>query len=441
MGGAPDAYRERERHVATGVGDRIGVPGGEPIRADRLKVAYVMSRFPKLTETFVLFEMLAVEEQGVDVGLYPLLRERERVIHPDAIPLTDRARFQPFLSRAILRSQLAFLRRSPRTYLTTLWAVLRGTWGSLNFFVGAAAIFPKVAHAARLMTAEGVDHVHCHFANHPAAAGFVIHRLTGIPFSFTAHGFDLHVDRRMLCAKIAEAAFVVPVSEYNRELIVEECGEHARRKLVLIHCGVDTRFFRPAEAPDDRGPFSILCVGKLHEVKGQTHLVEACRLLSEAGIDFACTLVGDGPDRSALTRQIAESGLEERVAILGERDRLEIAGLLSSAHVLAAPSVPTRSGKREGIPVVLMEAMSAGVAVVASGLSGVPELVEDGVNGLLVPPGDAAALAAALGRLHADPLLRRRLAQNGRDKVLAEFDVRKNAAELVRHFQTAGAPA
>jgi colanic acid/amylovoran biosynthesis glycosyltransferase len=411
--------------------------GAPPAQQRKLKVAYVMSRFPKLTETFVLFEMIAVEEEGVDVALYPLLRERAPVFHPDSIRFTARAHFQPFLSGPILRSQLVFLRRSPRTYLGTFWRLLRGTWGSLNFFAGALAIFPKVVHAARLMMAEGVDHVHCHFSNHPAAAGFVIHRLTGIPFSFTAHGFDLHVDRRMLCAKVAEAAFVVPVSEYNRELIVEECGEHARRKLSVIHCGVDTRFFSPAETPGNASAFSILCVGKLHEVKGQTHLVEACRLLAEAGIDLVCTLVGDGPDRGALTRQIAEGKLDGRVAILGERNRVEIAALLRSAHVVVAASVPTSSGKREGIPVVLMEAMSAGIPVVASRLSGIPELVEDGVSGLLVPARDPAALASALRRLHDDPALRRRLAQKGREKVLAEFDVRKNAAELVRRFQTA----
>jgi colanic acid/amylovoran biosynthesis glycosyltransferase len=410
--------------------------GARRTQQRKLKVAYVMSRFPKLTETFVLFEMLAVEEQGVDVALYPLLRERAPVLHPDAIRLTEHAHFQPFLSGPILRSQLLFLRRNPRAYLGTLWRVVRGTWGSLNFFAGAVAIFPKVVHAARLMMAEGVDHVHCHFSNHPAAAGFVIHRLTGIPFSFTAHGFDLHVDRRMLCVKVAEAAFVVPVSEYNRELIVDECGERARGKLSVIHCGVDTTFFRPRETPTEQGAFSILCVGKLHEVKGQVYLVEACRLLAEAGVDVRCTFVGDGPDRRALTQQIADSGLVGQVAILGERDRVEIAALLGSADVLAAPSVPTRSGKREGIPVVLMEAMSAGVAVVASRLSGIPELVEEEVSGLLVPPRDAAALASALRRLHDDPSLRGRLAREGREKVLAEFDVRKNATELVRRFQT-----
>jgi glycosyltransferase involved in cell wall biosynthesis len=129
------------------------------------------------------------------------------------------------------------------------------------------------------------------------------------------------------------------------------------------------------------------------------------------------------------------------VAIVGERDRVQIAALLSSAQALVAPSVPTRSGKREGIPVVLMEAMSAGLPVVASRLSGIPELVEDGVSGLLVPPGDAAALADALRRLNDDPSLRRRLGSAGREKVLEEFDVRRNAAELVRRFQTVGSTA
>jgi glycosyltransferase involved in cell wall biosynthesis len=421
--------------VATEVSDGIAVEE-TPVDPGRLKIAYVMSRFPKLTETFVLSEILAVEEHGVEVLPYPLLREQEAVVHPDAVPLCARARFQPFLSWPILRSQLALLRRSPRTYLGTLWALLRRTWGSLNFFVGAVGIFPKVAHAARLMSAEGVGHVHCHFSNHPAAAGFVIHRLTGIPFSFTAHGSDLHVDRRMLCAKVAEAAFVVAVSEYNRDVIVQECGEEAREKVVLVHCGVDTEFFRPMELESNEGPLAILCVGKLHEVKGQTYLVEACRLLTEAGINLVCTVVGDGPDRAALARQIADSGLDGHVKILGERDRVQVAELLGEAHVLAAPSVPTKRGKREGIPVVLMEAMSAGVPVVASRLSGIPELVEDEVTGLLVPPRDPTALAHALRRLHDEPALRERLALAGRDKVKREFDVRANAAELVRHFRT-----
>jgi colanic acid/amylovoran biosynthesis glycosyltransferase len=413
--------------------------GGRP---RRLKVAYVMSRFPKLSETFVLGEILAVEEHGVEVELFPLLRERAEVVHAEAAALCERARFQPFLSMPILGSQLHFLRRAPRRYVGALWALLRGTWGSANYFVGALGIFPKVVHDARLMEADGIAHVHCHFSNHPAAAGFVINRLTGIPYSFTAHGFDLHVDRHMLCEKVAEATFVVAVSEYNRKLILEECGEPSRARITVIHCGVDTGFFRPRERAAAERPFSILCVGTLHEVKGQAFLVEACRLLAEAGVDVTCTLVGEGPDRAALIRQIATAGLEGRVAVAGRRTRAEVAGLLSRAHVLVSPSVPTAEGKREGIPVVLMEAMASGVPVVASGISGIPELVEDGRTGLLVPPRDPSALASALRRLHDDSAFRESLARAGRELVEREFDVHKNAGDLVRRFRMhAGVPA
>lgn len=396
-----------------------------------MKVAYIMSRFPRLSETFVLGELLAVEEQGHEVELYPLLCEREDVVHPEAQALARRAHYQPFLSLAILRSQAHFLLRDPRAYLGTLAALVRGTWGSRNFFVGALGIFPKVAHAARLMRADRVDHVHCHFSNHPAAAGFVVHRLTGLPYSFTAHGFDLHVDRHMLCEKVAEAAFVVPISEYNRALMVEECGERAEEKAVVIHCGVDTDFFRPQESAPPEPPFSLLCVGTLHEVKGQRFLIDACRLLSEEGVDLVCTFVGDGPDRARLTRAVAAAGLEGRVTFAGLRTRADVAGLLRSAHAVVAPSVPTAEGKREGIPIVLMEAMASGVPVVASGISGIPELVHDGVSGLLVPPGDPRALARALRLLDDDPELRERLARAGRETVVREFDVRANAAKLV----------
>ena len=428
----------RERglaNVATHLDDRLSASAeAERGDRDRLRVAYVMSRFPKLSETFILGEILALEEHGVEVELFPLLRERANIVHPEAAALCERARFQPFLSVPILGSQLHFLRRTPRHYLGALWALLRGTWGSPNFFVGALGIFPKVVHAARLMEADGVSHVHCHFSNHPAAAGFVIQRLTGIPYSFTAHGSDLHVDRHMLREKVAEAAFVVAISEFNRNVILRECGEHVAPKVVVVHCGVDTDLFRPREAAAER-PFTVICVGTLHEVKGQAYLVDACRLLAEEGIQVVCTLVGDGRDEHALAQQIADAGLDSRVTLTGGRTRAEVAELVLSADVLVAPSAPTKRGKREGIPVALMEAMSGGVAVVASDISGIPELVENEATGLLVPPRDARALAASLRRLHDDPTLRRRLGFAGRDKVVREFNVHKSASALAGCFR------
>ncbi len=410
----------------------------------RPKVAYLMSRFPKITETFVLYEVLAVEKLGVQVELYPLLRERTSVMHPEAAPLVRRAHFAPLLSWRIVLAHWCFLRRAPGAYLGALGTLLCGTWGSLRYFTGGLGMFPKVVYFARLMQAEGVTHVHAHFASHPAAAALVIHRLTGIPYSFTAHGSDLHRDRHMLREKVAEAAFVVTISDYNRELIVSESGEQHRHKVVVIHCGVDTSVFRPP--PEDNGsqqdtrPPIILCIGTLHEVKGQAYLIEACRLLRQGGLDVACHLVGDGPDRAALAAQASDAGLADRVVLLGRRNRDQITALLKSADVVAAPSVPTAGGRREGIPVALMEAMAAGVPVVASDLSGIPELVEHDRTGLLVPPGDARALAAALRRMVAEPSLGRRLAGAAREKVLHHFDLFTNAAALTRRFHAGGRP-
>lgn len=407
-----------------------------PAVKSRGTVAYLMSRFPKLTETFILYEILAVEEQGFTVEICPLQRERTSVVHREAQALTKRARFLPFISLGILRDHLHYIRSRPRAYFGALGALLRGTWGSPRYFGGALAFFPKIVAMARLLQDAGATHVHAHFASHPAAAAFVIRRLTGIPYSFTAHGSDLHRDRHMLREKVAEAAFVVAISDYNREVIVAECGDAARDKVKVVHCGVDAEVFRPttAKKPSEKAPARLLCVGTLHEVKGQTHLIEACRLLRERGLSFECHLVGDGPDQSALERQVSRVRLDDCVRFHGRLPRQEVVELLQQADVLVAPSVASRDGRREGIPVALMEAMACEVPVVASRLSGIPELVEHEVSGLLTPPGDAVALANALETLLRDPDCRVRLARAGRSKVVEQFDLSVNAEVLARCF-------
>lgn len=406
--------------------------------AGRAPIAYLMSRWPKLTETFILYELLAVEGLGQPVELYPLLRHREPVSHPEAVALGERAHYQPFLSPAILASQLDALRRRPRAYLGALAALLRGTLGSANYLVGGLAIFPKVVHMAREMEAAGVSHIHCHFSNHPAAAGFIIHRLTGIPYSFVAHGSDLHVDRHMLDRKVREAAFVVAISNDNLEEIVRDVGPWARSKVDVIHCGVDTTALRPRPGRTDTDrPFTIVAIGTLHEVKGQVHLVEACRLLRDRGLDVRCRLIGDGEDDAMLREQIAAAGLAATVTLDGRLPRQGVIGALGEADVLVAPSVVASNGKREGIPVVLMEAMSCGLPVVASRLSGIPELVDDGVEGRLVPPGDPVALADAIGELAADRALRARMGAAARARVERDFDLATNARAVLDRIAAA----
>lgn len=402
------------------------------------KVAYIMSRFPKITETFILYEMQAMEEQGLQVEVYPLLREKTTVMHPEAVPFVERANFQPFISGAILRAHLHFLRRKPRAYARTLWTLLRANLGSFRYFTGALGIFPKSVYFAYTMAAEQITHIHAHFASHPAAAAFIIHRLTEIPYSFTAHGSDLHRDRHMLCEKVAESAFTVTISNFNREIILAECGRQFEHKVMVVHCGVNTKIFQPRSEPTPHergeGPFAILCIGTLHEVKGQTYLIEACKLLDERGLDFICHFAGDGPDLEALTKQAAQAGLTDRVCFHGRLTQAGITELLKEADVVVAPSVPSKDGRREGIPVVLMEALGSGVPAIASDLSGIPELVKDGENGFLVEPGDVQNLAKALEYLYNHPELRRQFGKTGRDKVIREFDLDQNATVLARQF-------
>lgn len=399
-------------------------------------VAYIMSRFPKLTETFVLYEILEVERLGVRVEIFPLLRENQKVTHAEARALVTRAHFQPFLSRRILWAQWYFIRRKRGSYFALLSDVFRGTLGSINFFFGALGIFPKAVLFAYEMEDLNIRHVHAHFATHPAVAAYIVHRLTGIPYSFTAHGSDLHVDRTMLAQKVQSASFVVAISSYNKSLIVQECGEEVRNKTHVIHCGVDTDLFQPRRMERPPGLtsatlFQILCVGSFEEVKGHEFLVDACSVLAHKRVNFVCHLVGEGPLRHKTEKQVYALGLAESITFHGGLPRAEIVAMLSEVDAFVLASVPTKRGKREGIPVVLIEAMASGLPVVASDLSGIPELVENGASGILVPPRNSDMLAGALERLYQKPALRTDMGLCGRRRVLSDFCLCRNTRRLL----------
>lgn len=399
----------------------------------RRRVAYIMSRFPKLSETFVLYEILALEQLGIEVEIFPLVRERERVIHREAERLAQVAHHVGVPSWHLVAAQWWWLRRRPRAYLGAWRAALRGNARSARFFVRSLAVVPLAAAFARRMDELEVAHIHAHWATHPALAAYVASRLTGIPYSFTAHAHDIYVERPMLREKIGAARFVVTISEFNRRFLTRLYGRAAAERLVVLHCGTDPSVFRPTASARPAPP-TIVCVASLQPQKGHRHLIEACRILSEAEVDVRCLLVGEGDERADLERRIRLAGLGDRIALLGNQPRHRVIELLGSAAIVAQPSVVLPNGKMEGIPVALMEALAMERPVIATDISGVSELVEHEVTGLLVPPGDATALAAAIQRLIGDPELARSLGAAGRRRVLESFNLQDNARLLAERF-------
>lgn len=422
----------KERRRRSGVTPVDPAPPGKGLR-----VAYVVVMFPCYSETFVLREIRALAGRGAEVTILSLRGFSEKIMDADARPLLPRTRYSPYLfSRALVRANLGFLFSSPRRYLGVMAFLAARLWRRPVEFAKTAALFPKAALFARLLRDRGVGHVHAHFANYPATAALVISRLTDIPFTLTAHAHDIFQGQLLLGVKCRAARRVFAISEYNRRFIIERCGEGAAEKVEVLHCGLDLARLPRADTRGGGGR-TVLAVGRLVAIKGFDTLIRAAAILRDRGVEFRCVIVGDGPDRRELEGIVDRLGVRDVVSMEGERTPQEVLAMMVGARVFALPSRPAgrSSGVMDGIPVSLMEAMAIGVPVVSCAVSGVPELVEHGRTGLLVPPNDPEALAVALTRLLADDRLALGLAAAAREKVEREFDIERVADRLLEVFR------
>lgn len=394
------------------------------------KIAYVMSRFPHLSETFILREMLEMERLGWDVSIYPLILQKQAVVHSQAQALLSSAIDTQLFSFSTIRANFRTLLRQPGRYLSTLGRALWGNRSSLKFFLRAWVVFPKSVAMAWAMQREGIQHIHAHYASHPALAAWIIHRLTGIPYSVTVHAHDIYVEKAMLAGKLKDAAFISSISEFNRDYLIDRVDANLGAKIHIVRCGVLPENYRVEPRDRSTNTFELISIGSLQPYKGQKYLIAACEQLKKRGLPVHCRIIGGGELKAALAAQIAACGLDGCVELLGARTQDEVAALLPTADCYVQPSIITPSGKMEGIPVGIMEAMASGVPVVATRISGVPELVQDQRTGILVPPEDSAALADALERLYREPLLARELARRGQDLVFQQYNLHTNVQEL-----------
>lgn len=393
-------------------------------------VAYVMSRFPHLPETFILREMEQLQRRGWDIQLCPLIFQRQPVVHDEARQWIETLHSPPPFA---FRPLFAHPRGAPAS-LALLGRCVRENWRDAKLLSRAIYLFPIAVSMAKHMQLRGVRHIHAHYATHPALVAWIIHRITGISYSITAHAHDIFVHTAMLDTKLRDASFVIAISNFNREHLARLAGPWVREKTHVIHCGIEPARYKPclAAAPGKR--FEFLSVGSLQPYKGFPRLLEACAMLRDRGLSFRCRIIGGGTDLDKLIKSIRRLHIEEQVELMGPRSQAEVAGLLPGAHCYVQPSIITSSGKMEGIPVAIMEAMACGLPVVATAISGIPELVADGVTGHLVPSGDACALAGAMEAVLKDPASAARCGAAGREKVQREFSLEANVDRLAALF-------
>ena len=390
------------------------------------RVGYVLKMYPRFSETFILTEVLSLEEQGADLEIFSLRAPVDGHFHE---------------ALARVAAPVTYLPQAGRTL--ELWDALRDGQEVLGGTVAqrlpellleAPGDAAQAVRLAILVRERGIDHLHAHFGSVSTTVARLAARLAGITYSFTAHAKDIfheEVDRADMERKLSDAAAVVTVSDYNLDYLRTWYGPSAAR-VRRIYNGIDLASFAPA-TPRER-PAVVVGVGRLVEKKGFDHLVDAIDLLAREGRQVRLDLIGTGAVEDALRAQVDRLGLGDAVRFLGPLPQERIREAVTHAAVLAAPCVVGADGNRDGLPTVILESLALGTPVVATPVTGIPEAVDDEITGLLVPEGDAAALARAIARLLDDPELRCRFACTGRKLVEGRFDSRRNTTLLREMF-------
>ncbi len=394
-------------------------------------VGYVLKMYPRFSETFILNEILAHEAAGLPVTIFSLR------------PPSD-GRFHEALAR--VRAPVVYL-PSDRLKAVDLWATLAeanraqpGLWSELEAALTeeVSDVFQAVKLAQEIRS-RGITHLHAHFGSVATTVARLAGRLSGCPYSFTAHAKDIFHDSVRfddMQRKLAEAAAVITVSDFNLSFLRQTYGPAAHRVRRIFN-GLELDYF-PYQAPLNRPP-RIAAVGRLVEKKGFAYLIEACARLAANGRRFEAEIIGQGPLEAELRAQIERLGLTHCVKLLGPRPQGQVRHHVQQAAVFAAPCIIGEDGNRDGLPTVLLEAMALGTPCVATDVTGIPEVLHDGQTGLMVQQNDPDSLAEALARLLDEADLRVRLAEAARQLVAAEFDIHRNAAHLREYFAPAGA--
>lgn len=399
-----------------------------------LRVAYILLWFPEPTQTFILDEVNTLVRLGLDVEVFTLYGPRHpRLLKGMALPEAPVTHLGSASLYFLLRELAHLKRRYGPEAAVFLQQVLLRRWRTLETAGEAFWATLAVPYLAQRFQAAGIGHIHAPWANGPATAAWGASRLSGIPFSFCCHAHDIYPPDGALHEKIAAASLVRVISEVNRRYL-EGLVSGASEKIVNIHCGVP---LQPSPVSPSSGgrPHRLLTIGRFVPKKGFPVLLDACRHLRDQGLDFRLSIAGDGPQHNQLLRLVQEYDLSQQVTLTGFVPHREVSALLRQSDLFIMPCIIDKSGDRDGIPVVMLEAMAHEVPVVATAVSGIPEAIRPGETGWLTSPDDPPALAGAIMEALGNPQESRRRARLAREWVRQEFDSKTNYNRLKALFE------
>ncbi len=399
-------------------------------------IIYLCSEFPGISHTFVLREIEALEADGFRIATASVNKPQhldkfspaERKLAETTLVFKQTSR--PKITRCV--AALFFLH--PAKALRMARAAWRfGFRGGVKNPKKALGYFLEAALLVRFARRQGIDHVHVHFANPAATVALIASRFGTLHYSLSVHGPDVFHDvtPNLLAEKAREATFVRCISFFSKSQLCRLLPYADWGKITIVRCGIRPEAF-PARPAPDHTVKQLLCVGRLTRNKGQHVLMEACALLRDRNRLFHLTMAGDGEDRPSLEQLVHRLGLVHHVTFTGALGQDAVKALYRETDLFVLPSFA------EGVPVVLMEAMAMEIPVISTRIAGIPELITSETDGLLVPPADARLLTEAILRLLDDPTLARRLGEQGRKKVLAQYHLDDNCRRLVSLFNSAG---
>jgi len=401
----------------------------------------ILKGYPRISETFISNEILLLERGGVNVHLFPMRGPRETFAHESVKQITAPVDYLPESILAhfpgLIRHNLILAGERPREYARAFKLALR-RYGRTKKIATIKHLLQAGYLVRHLLRGSGITHFHAHFAHSPASVAMFASMLSGIPFSFTAHAKDIYTsDPAQLVEKMRFSRFVITCTDYNRRFLLGLAARH-NIPIYRVYHGIDTGLFAPPSGSRiPSPPYRVLTVARITEKKGLDTVYMALRDLLARGIDVRHTLIGDGEDRAQILSLVERLGLKGVTRWLGTKPHSEVLAHYRESDLFVLGCEVAFNGDRDGIPNVLLESMAMGVPVVTTSVSAIPELIEDGKTGLLVPPRKPGEMARAMEKLLKDIEFRERIIGEARKRILADFDNRMLVKELLGVFKSA----